>query len=222
MVKTDSNSILKIVVILLVVGIAYLIYFLYNKSSSSTSEQSNVAPLQNSEPPSEIYYSSSRNELPPQSSSRNTQSQNISIKTGIKGSPSGLENPVLNKMNTLSGNNINGDNTIEHFSQNPEFQEERNESSFPKDQLTAQELLPQDNHSLWAQVNPEGAGSLKDKSFIQSGYHIGINTVGQTLRNANLQLRSEPPCPQVVVSPFLQSTITPDTSRRVFEVGNCN
>jgi len=226
MVKTDSNSILKIVVILLVVGIAYLIYFLYNKSSSSTvsyqSSESNVASLQNSEPSSEIYYSSSRNELPPQSNSRNVQSQNISIKTGMQGSPSGLENPVLNKMNTLSGNSINGENAIEHFSQNSQFQEERNDTSFPKDQLTAQELLPQDNNSLWAQVNPEGAGSLKDKSFIQSGYHIGINTVGQTLRNANLQLRSEPPCPQVVVSPFLQSTITPDTSRRVFEVGNCN
>lgn len=218
MVKTDSNSILKIVVILLVLGIAYLIYFLYNKSFSSTSgkqsDQSNDDLLSNTEISREISNSSSRNEP--------SQIKSISVKTGMQGSASGLENPVLNKMNTLSGNDINGENAIEHFSQNPQYQEERNDSAFPKDQLTAQELLPQDNNSLWAQVNPEGAGSLKDKSFIQSGYHIGINTVGQTLRNANLQLRSEPPCPQVVVSPFLQSTITPDTSRRVFEVGNCN
>lgn len=217
MVKTDSNSILKIVVILLVVGIAYLIYFLYNKSFSSSnnvsypeSESSNEMPM--AIPPSRP--------VSPPSSSRNVNTQNISVKTGMEGQPSGLANPILNKINYSNQNE--GENVMEHFSQNTQFEEQRNDSAFPKDQLTAQELLPSDNNSLWAQVNPAGEGSLKDKNFIQSGYHIGINTVGQTLRNANLQLRSEPPCPQVVVSPFLQSTITPDTSRRVFEVGNCN
>jgi hypothetical protein len=89
------------------------------------------------------------------------------------------------------------------------------------DQLTAQDLLPQDKSSTWAQVNPEGQGSLANQNFLQSGYHIGINTVGQTLRNANLQLRSEPPCPQVQVSPWLQTTIEPDVSRRPMEIGGC-
>jgi hypothetical protein len=88
-------------------------------------------------------------------------------------------------------------------------------------QLTADDLLPQDKSSVWASVNPEGQGSLADKNFLQAGYHIGINTVGQTLRNANLQLRSEPPCPQVQVSPWLQSTIEPDVSRRPMEIGGC-
>jgi hypothetical protein len=58
-------------------------------------------------------------------------------------------------------------------------------------------------------------------NFLEAGYHYGINTVGQTLRNANLQLRSEVPNPQVQVSPFLQTTIEPDLSRRVLEIGNC-
>ncbi len=89
------------------------------------------------------------------------------------------------------------------------------------DQLTAQDLLPQDKSSTWAQVNPEGQGSLANQNFLQAGYHIGINTVGQTLRNANLQLRSEPPCPQVQVSPWLQTTIEPDVSRRPMEIGGC-
>ncbi len=89
------------------------------------------------------------------------------------------------------------------------------------DQLTAQDLLPQDKSSTWAQVNPEGQGSLANQNFLQAGYHIGINTVGQTLRNANLQLRSEPPAPQVQVSPWLQSTIEPDVSRRPMEIGGC-
>lgn len=88
-------------------------------------------------------------------------------------------------------------------------------------QLTAGDLLPNDNSSQWAQVYPQGEGSLKDRNFLQAGYHIGINTVGQTLRNANLQLRSEPPAPQVKVSPWLQSTIEPDLGRKPFEIGGC-
>ena len=48
-----------------------------------------------------------------------------------------------------------------------------------------------------------------------------VNTVGQTLRNANRQLRSEPPNPQVKVSPWLQTTIEADTNRRPLEIGGC-
>lgn len=91
----------------------------------------------------------------------------------------------------------------------------------PKDSLSPEELLPQDYSSTWAKCNPMGAGGLEGKNFLDAGHHIGINTVGQTLRNSNLSLRSEPPNPQVVVSPWAQSTISPDTSRRYFEVGSC-
>ena len=90
---------------------------------------------------------------------------------------------------------------------------------FPKDQLTPQELLPADANSTWAQVVPAGQGSVGDQNFLNAGFHVGINTVGQTLRNANLQLRSEPPNPQVKVSPWLQSTIEPDTNRKPREIG---
>ena len=103
----------------------------------------------------------------------------------------------------------------------PGVQNMRSQNCFPKEQLTPAELLPQDNSSAWAQVNPTGSGTLKDRNFLQSGHHIGINTVGQTLRNANLQLRSEPPNPQVKVSPWIQSTIDPDTNRKPMEIGGC-
>lgn len=93
---------------------------------------------------------------------------------------------------------------------------------YPKDQLTPKELLPQDSNSKWAQANPAGQGELKDQNFLNAGHHIGINTVGQSLRNANLQLRSEPPNPQLKVSPWLQSTIEPDTNRKPMEIGGCN
>jgi hypothetical protein len=103
----------------------------------------------------------------------------------------------------------------------PALEQLRQASCFPKQQLTPDDLLPKDNSSLWAQMNPNGSGSLKDRNFLQSGFHIGINTVGQTLRNANLQIRSEPPNPQVAVSPWLNSTIEPDINRRPFEIGGC-
>ena len=89
---------------------------------------------------------------------------------------------------------------------------------YPRDQLTPSELLPKDPNSVWAQQNPMGTGSLKGKNFLSAGALIGVNTVGQSLRNANLQLRSEPPNPQVPVSVFYNSTIEPDTNRRDLEI----
>ena len=90
---------------------------------------------------------------------------------------------------------------------------------YPRDQLTPSELLPKDMNSIWAEQNPMGPGSLKGKNFLSAGALIGVNTVGQSLRNANLQIRSEPPNPQVPVSIFNQSTISPDISHRPLEIG---
>lgn len=93
---------------------------------------------------------------------------------------------------------------------------------FPRDKLTVEDLLPKDAaNSTWAQVNPAGQGDVKDQNFLSAGYHMGVNTVGQSLRNPNLQLRSDPPNPKLKVSPWNQSTIEYDVSRRYFEVGEC-
>lgn len=91
---------------------------------------------------------------------------------------------------------------------------------YPRDQLTPSELLPKDMNSVWAEQNPMGPGSLKGKNFLSAGALIGVNTVGQSMRNANLQVRSEPPNPQVAVSIFNQSTISPDISHRPLEIGS--
>ena len=90
---------------------------------------------------------------------------------------------------------------------------------YPRDQLTPSELLPTDQNSTWAQQNPMGPGSLKGKNYLSAGALIGVNTVGQSLRNSNLQLRSETPNPQIPVSIFSQSTIAPDMNRRPLEIG---
>lgn len=88
---------------------------------------------------------------------------------------------------------------------------------YPREQINPSELLPQDNNSLWAQMNPTGSGDIQGKNFLSAGALIGVNTVGQSLRNANYQLRSEPPNPQMKVGPWQQSTIEPDLMRRSLE-----
>ena len=62
-------------------------------------------------------------------------------------------------------------------------------------------------------------GDMKGQRFLAPSYHYGMNTVGQTLRNANLDLRSDPPNPRAAISPFLNSTIEPDNMRRALEIG---
>lgn len=91
---------------------------------------------------------------------------------------------------------------------------------FPKDRLTAEDLLPKDAaNNKFSQMSPAGQGSLQDVNLLSAGHQIGISTIAGSLRNANLQIRSEPPNPQTVVSPWLQSTITGDTMRRPLEIG---
>jgi hypothetical protein len=81
------------------------------------------------------------------------------------------------------------------------------------------DLLPKDTNSQWAQLNPAGQGDLANINLLKAGYHIGIDTIGQSLRNANLQIRSEPPNPQLNVGPWNQSTITSDFMRPTLEIG---
>jgi hypothetical protein len=85
--------------------------------------------------------------------------------------------------------------------------------------VNPEDLLPKDNNSQWAQLNPRGNGELNNVNLLQAGYLNGINTVGSSLRNANLQLRSEPPNPQVAVSPWMNTTIEPDLMRVPLELG---
>lgn len=110
----------------------------------------------------------------------------------------------------------------EHFASSEKAGSATDMSCYPHENLTPRDLLPANEATTWAQLNPSGTGSLSAKNFVQSGHFIGINTVGQTMRNANMQLRSDPIIPMVQVSPWLQSTIEADVMRRPFEIGGCN
>ena len=82
------------------------------------------------------------------------------------------------------------------------------------------DLLPADQNNEWAKLNPAGAGDLNNVNLLKAGYHNGIDTVGSSLRNANLQVRSEPPNPTDKVSPWSNTTIEPDLMRPSLELGS--
>lgn len=94
------------------------------------------------------------------------------------------------------------------------------QDAYPGDRLKIDDLLPKDAaNSKWAMVNPAGQGDVQDQNFLTAGYHIGLNTVGQTNKNPNLQIRSEPPNPRHNTGIWNQSTMEPDVFRRPFELG---
>ena len=93
---------------------------------------------------------------------------------------------------------------------------------YPQNTLKPDDLLPMDKKNDVNNFNkdyPVSEGILKGVNFLESGYQVGVNTVGQSLRNSNQQLRSEPANPQVNVSPWQNTTIGPDLARRPLEAG---
>jgi hypothetical protein len=80
------------------------------------------------------------------------------------------------------------------------------------------DLLPKDNNSSW-NLKPMGSGDFLGVNLLSAGQLIGVDTIGSSLRNANLQVRSEPPNPQLQVSPWMNTTIEPDPFRAPLEIG---
>jgi hypothetical protein len=95
-----------------------------------------------------------------------------------------------------------------------------NLSGMPPCNQNPADLLPSDSNSQWTELNPSGKGELSNINLLKAGWHTGIDTIGQSLRNANLQIRSEPPNPQLNTGPWNQSTIVPDLMRVPLELGS--
>jgi hypothetical protein len=156
----------------------------------------------------------------------------------MSSAPMPMTMPSMNNMNNNGNNNGNSGNSGNNSGNNnegfanaepsdaniggpasmPFAAANKPTNCYPKIQLNPTELLPSDPNSKWEQVNPQGAGDIAGKNYLNAGALIGVNTVGQSLRNASYDLRSEPANPQVAVSPWFNSTIEPDTNRKTFEI----
>jgi len=85
--------------------------------------------------------------------------------------------------------------------------------------MTPNELLPSQRDNEWSSLHP-ASDDLTNVNLLSAGQIIGINTVGSSMRNANLQLRSEYPIPKQRMGPWNESTIETDTLRRPLEIGS--
>lgn len=84
----------------------------------------------------------------------------------------------------------------------------------------AASLLPtQDNNSAWSTFQPT-AGGNQMPDLLEPRQFIGLDTVGQTLKNANLQLRSEPVIPKTNSWGINMSSYEPDRQQVAFEIGS--
>jgi hypothetical protein len=86
-----------------------------------------------------------------------------------------------------------------------------NQNCDPEDLFDVDKYLPQEVNDDWFEVQPEPI-SVKNRHLINITKPIGINTIGTSLKNASWDIRGTPACPKMVVSPFLNSSIEPDTN----------
>lgn len=75
---------------------------------------------------------------------------------------------------------------------------------------SASDLLPKDNNNSWGNV--PAAQGLDNVNLLKAGSQYGINTVGSSLRNANLQLRRDPPISKKEVGPWNLTTMEADNT----------
>ena len=81
------------------------------------------------------------------------------------------------------------------------------------------DLLPNVTNNEWSDLTPSSP-NLSGVNLLKAGHHVGINTISGSLRNANLQVRSEPANPKSEVGPWNGSTIEPDLMRPSLEIGS--
>lgn len=79
------------------------------------------------------------------------------------------------------------------------------------DKFNSDALLPKENNKDWFD-EPYEATTVKNSHLLNIGKPISINTISSSLKNANRQLRPEPTAPKIPVSPWMNSTIEPDTN----------
>jgi len=76
--------------------------------------------------------------------------------------------------------------------------------------LTSGDLLPKDENKDWFQVPNSKFNLMQAVDLEVPEIKIGVDTVGQSRKNATYDLRAAPPNPKFVVSPWSNSTIEPD------------
>lgn len=133
-------------------------------------------------------------------------------------------------------------NTIPHAAESTEknHEEDKNEDYWDFDGNMKDELADADHEFTKEELGTECTGAnsafissdllpkvdkkdqpyspdLKGMKLLDPEDYIGMDTISNTLRNANLSLRADPPNPKTPVSPWMNSTIDNDPYRKGLE-----
>lgn len=189
------NGLIRFSLIILAVG---LLFYVMNQRSSPIKNDGDVTVSPT--------HSVVDNVVVPDTCNMYEREDDVPVEYPVPGSPDAMTGAGISNVNWdgLGENQLNG-------ALSKQYQE-----------LDAGDLLPHNDMAHWADIYPSGVGQLQNKNFLHAGHHVGINTVGQTLKNPNLQLRSEPANPQIQVSPWQQSSYGPDLLRRPLEISACD
>jgi len=134
------------------------------------------------------------------------------FKTKLTGA-GGEVGPNTTNVNGLA---LDGSTNIPDFTLGvtPVINKERKEKK-----LTAKDLLPKESKDDWFDMpyDKKQMMRIENENLLAGAStqsRVGIDTQGQTLKNASHDLRAAPPCPKFAVSPWMNSTIEPDYNIR--------
>jgi len=85
-----------------------------------------------------------------------------------------------------------------------------------EDLFDIQKMLPQETEDWFDTVPLQSTKKIQGTHLLHPKTHMGVNTVGSSLKNATHDMRGDVPCPKISISPWGNSTIEPDTNMRGF------
>lgn len=193
----DNHVILRTILIILAAAVLFSLVHYYNSKQSTVAEK---------------FY----------------EDKKIAFLPTVQGEPSSVVSTTQRELSAQNTNDVRpSESALESEFRSVDFSGKQLPSDcFPKDRLSTEDLLPKDAANLkWSVVNPAGQGDVSNINFVQAGAMLGINSTLGSMRNANLQLRSDPTIPNNVSDwPIMMSTIPRNSSllRKPLEIsGDC-
>tara|TARA_Y100000385_G_C12753701_1_gene492068 strand:- start:148 stop:603 length:456 start_codon:yes stop_codon:yes gene_type:complete len=130
-----------------------------------------------------------------------------------------LYNYSITKTSNISGYTVinNSQNDTSNHVPEQNISEKSNEPITNQSISNPSDLLPSDPNQGWSNLNPV---PNNNGNFLHDRKLNAIDTKGSSLRNANLQLRSDIPIPiKNTNCPWNNSTIEADNMRRPLDIG---
>jgi hypothetical protein len=197
-----NNTLILVVIGLAVIG---LLWYLNRKQAHSNEGEMYVPEHLNEHFTEhlEANQQAKQQEAKTQQEQQNIVSNAVVERTGTR-LLSDLKGPGLNDIDLQGG--------VFESVTNEDIDKIINERSQKQLDFNNKDLLPQEVNKDWFESDFSNARiKIGNDNLINTDrFTIGVNTVGQSLKNPSYDLRPSPPCPKVTISPWNQSTIEPD------------